>query len=339
MRTMRSVVADTLGEPSEVLHLQTRPLPEPGPGQVRIRVAAVPVHASDLHTIRGRYGFTPEFPTVPGIESVGVIDELGSGTDGLTVGQRVITIGVTDTWQEYVVADAGRVLPVPAGMSDSTAAQILANPLTAVILTGDELDVRQDEWLLQTAAGSTVGQSVIQLGAHVGFKTLNVVRRRSAVEDILALGGTSVVCTEDEDLRERVADIAGHDGVSKAIDCVSGQVGADVSRALAPHGELVVYGALSTHRQTDSDKLTIPIFARSLIYETKTVRGFWLFRWFTETPKDRVAAAIDRTVQLADSGVLRVPEGHPIPVDNFSEAVYLAEAPAHRGKPLLVFEP
>ena len=56
MGTMRSVVADTVGEPSEVLHLQTRPIPESGPGQVRIRAAAVPVHASDLRTIRGRYG-------------------------------------------------------------------------------------------------------------------------------------------------------------------------------------------------------------------------------------------------------------------------------------------
>lgn len=239
MRTMRSVVADTVGEPSEVLHLETRPIPEPGPGQVRIRVIAVPVEASDLHTVRGRYGFTPEFPAVPGIESVGVIDELGSGTDGLTVGQRVVTIGVTGTWQEYIVADAGRVLPVPVGMSDSTAAQILSNPLTAVILTGDVLDVRPGEWLLQTAAGSTVGQLVIQLGTHVGFNTINVVRRRSAVDDILAMGGTAVICTEDENLRERVAEIAGRDGVSKAIDCVSGQVGADVSCALAPHGELI----------------------------------------------------------------------------------------------------
>jgi NADPH:quinone reductase-like Zn-dependent oxidoreductase len=338
MRAMQSVVADAVGEPAEVLHLQTRPIPEPGPGQVRIRVTAVPVHASDLHTIRGRYGFTPEFPAVPGIESVGVIDELGSDTDGLAVGQRVITVGVMGTWQEYVVADAGRVLGVPAGMSDSTAAQLLANPLTAVILTGDELDVRPGEWLLQTAAGSTVGQSVIQLGAHVGFKTLNVVRRRSAVEDILAMGGTAVICTEDEDLRERVVDIAGRDGVSKAIDCVSGQVGADVSRALAPHGELIVYGALSTHRQTDPDKLTIPIFARSLIYETKTVRGFWLFRWFTETPQERLVAAINRTVQFAESGALRIPEGQPIQLEDFSEAVYLAEAPEHGGKPLLVFE-
>src|SRR6201991_2206379 len=339
MTTMRSVVADTLGEPSEVLHLQARAIPEPGPGQVRIRVSAAPVEASDLHTIRGRYGFTPEFPTVPGIESVGVVDELGSGTYGFTIGQRVSTIGVTGTWQEYVVADAERVLPIPDSMSNSTAAQLLSNPLTAVILTSDVLAVRPGEWLLQTAAGSTVGQLVIQLGAHVGFKTLNVVRRRSAVEHILALGGTAVICTEDADLRERVAEITGHDGVSKAIDCVSGQVGADVSRALAPGGELVVFGALSTHRRTDPDKLTLPIFARSLIYETKTVRGFWLFRWFTTTPKDRMAATIDRTLQLADSGALRVPEGQPLPVEKFSGAVYLAEAPAHGGKPLLLFEP
>jgi NADPH2:quinone reductase len=125
-----------------------------------------------------------------------------------------------------------------------------------------------------------------------------------------------VICTEDEDVRERVADIAGDDGVFKAIDCVSGQ-----------------------WVRTCPDKLTIPVFARSLIYETKTVRGFWLFRWFTESPRARMAATIDRTVQLADSGVLRVPEGQPIPAEKFSDAVYLAEAAEHGGKPLLVFEP
>src|SRR6185369_871786 len=73
VRTMRSIVAPSVGEPSEVLQLQACPVPEPGPGQVRIRIIAVPVEASDLHAIRGRYGFVPEFPTVPGIECVGVI--------------------------------------------------------------------------------------------------------------------------------------------------------------------------------------------------------------------------------------------------------------------------
>ena len=206
-----------------------------------------------------------------------------------------------------------------------------------MILTGDELDVRPGEWLLQTAAGSTVGQSVIQLGAHVGFRTLNVVRRRSAVEDILALGIPAVICTEDEDLCERVADIAGHDGVFKAIDCVSGQVGADVSRALAAGGELVVYGALSTHRQTDPDKLTVPIFARSLL-PNKDCSGVLAVSLVHREPEgsdgrsDRPDSSARRQRRVARAG------GPSIPVEKFSNAVYLAEATAQGGKPLLVFD-
>jgi NADPH2:quinone reductase len=151
-----------------------------------------------------------------------VIDALGEGVDGVAVGQRVITIGVMGTWQEYVLADADRVLAVPDGLSLSTAAQLLTNPLTALLLVTSELDIQPGEWLLQTAAGSTVGKLVVQLGRHLGFKTINVVRRRSAVDEILELGGTAAICTEDEALHERVAAIAGHDGVRKAIDCVAG---------------------------------------------------------------------------------------------------------------------
>lgn len=210
-----------------------------------------------------------------GSESVGVVDALGEGVDNLSIGQRVITVGVRGTWQEFVVADAKRMLAVPEAVSVSTAAQMITNPLTALLLVTNQLDVQPGEWLLQTAAGSTVGKMVLQLGTHRGFKTINVVRRRTGVEEIRALGGNEVICTEDEDLGKRVAEIAGPAaGVSKAIDCVAGQIGADVSRSLAPGGKMVVYGALSTHRQTEADKLTIPIFARSIIYETKIVQGF-----------------------------------------------------------------
>jgi len=85
-------------------------------------------------------------------------------------------------------------------MSASTASQLLTNPLTAVLLVTRELVVARDEWLLQTAAGSTVGKLVVQLGHHYGFKTFNVVRRRSAVQELLELGGTEVICTEDQDV-------------------------------------------------------------------------------------------------------------------------------------------
>ncbi|WTQ87488.1 zinc-binding dehydrogenase [Streptomyces sp. NBC_00147] len=123
---------------------------------------------------------------------------------------------------------------------------------------------------MRTAAGSTVGRLVIQPARHLGMRTINVVRRRDAVEEIKALGGDEVICTEDEDLVQRVTEIAGPVGVRKAIACVAGPVGAQVSQALAPGGAGVVYGALSTHRQTDPAALTIPLQARAkplLVFE------------------------------------------------------------------------
>jgi NADPH:quinone reductase-like Zn-dependent oxidoreductase len=336
MTTMDALVARAVGEPADVLHLERRPIPAPGRGQVLIRVQAAPIHPTDLHILRGRYGYAPEFPAVLGHESVGIVDALGEGVDAVGVGHRVITVGVPGTWQQYVVADATRVVPAPEQMSLSTAAQAITNPLTGLLLVTDELDVERGAWLIQTAAGSTVGQLVVQLGRNLGFKTINVVRRRSAIEGIVALGGTEVICTEDEDLGERVSQIVGDDGVHKAIDCVGGQLGADVSRALAPGAEMIVYGALSTHRQTDPDKLTIPLFARSLIYETKTVRGFWLYRWFSTASPERISSALATTLRLVADGTMRIPEAHPLPLGQFADAVRLAEAPGRGGKPLLL---
>src|SRR6267154_2522698 len=232
MTTMQALVAHAIGEPAEVLRLETRPIPQPGRGEVRIRVLATPVHPSDLHILRGRFGIAPTLPAVMGSESVGVVDALGEGVDDVSIGQRVITVGVRETWQEFVVADARRVI----------AAQMITNPLTALLLVTNQLEVKPGEWLLQTAAGSTVGTMVLQLGIRLGFKTINVVRRRAGVEEIRALGGNEVICTEDEDLRKRVTEIVGPGGVSKAIDCVAGQIGADVSRSLAPGGKMMAYG-------------------------------------------------------------------------------------------------
>lgn len=335
-KTMRALVAHGAGEPIDVLRLESKPVPRPGEGQALIQIHATPIHASDLQILRGRYGFAPEFPTVLGLESVGRVVETGPGVDGLKAGDRVVSVGVPGTWQEYAVVDVDRLLPVPDHLSDSSACQLVVNPLTALLLVTRELDVRPGEWLLQTAAGSTVGKLVIQLAKHYGFRTINVVRRRAAVEEIRALGGDEVICTEDEDLGRRVTEITGETGVAKALDCVSGQVGADVSRALAPGGELIVYGALSTHRQTDSSALTIPLFARSVIYQAQTVRGFWLYRWFATTPPEQANKALAEVRDLVVEGVLDIPEGQAFGIEHFADAVALAEAPSHGTKPLLI---
>ncbi|AGS67109.1 NADPH:quinone reductase [Streptomyces collinus Tu 365] len=344
---MRALVAVKAGEPTDVLRLESLPVPAPEAGQALIRVTAAPIHASDLHVLRGRYGFSLDFPAVGGhMECVGRVATLGPDTEGPNAGERVVVAAipavpgppVAGTWQEYLVIDARRLLPVPDQLSDSTACQLAVNPLTALLLVTRELDAQPGEWLLQTAAGSTVGRLVIQLCRHLGIRTINVVRRRGAVEEITALGGDEVICTEDEDLVQRVAEIAGPAGVRKAVDCVAGPVGAQVSQALAPGGELVVYGALSTHRQTDPAALTIPLQARSVIYETKTVRGFWLNRWFGTTSPEIALRALARVRDLVADEVLSIPQGRPFPLQRFAEAVTLAEAPAHGTKPLFVLE-
>jgi hypothetical protein len=100
----------------------------------------------------------------------------------------------------------------------------------------------------------------------------------------------------------------------------------------------VVYGALSTHRQTDPAALTIPLQARSVIYETKAVRGFWLNRWFgTASPEDALRALSQVRSLVADE-VLSIPQGQPFLLERFTEAISLAETPAHGTKPLFVFE-
>jgi hypothetical protein len=81
--------------------------------------------------------------------------------------------------------------------------------------------------------------------------------------------------------------------------------------------------------------VTVP--ANALIYGTKTVRGFWLYRWFTTTPPEQIEAALSQTLELVAGGALRIPDGQPVPLERFAEAVRLAEEPGHGGKPLLMF--
>lgn len=87
-QSMRALVAGKVGEPADVLRLESRPIPTPEAGQALIHVKATPIHASDLHVLRGRYGFFPEFPTVGGhMECVGRIEALGPDTEGLKIGR------------------------------------------------------------------------------------------------------------------------------------------------------------------------------------------------------------------------------------------------------------
>jgi len=334
---MKALIFRETGEPKSILKLAEIPTPHLAPGEALVRVLLSPINPSDLHMVRGRYGYQPELPASPGAEGVGIVEAVGPAVQGPTVGTRVVFVHTWNTWREQIVCPVDRLVPVPDGLDDPAAATSYTNPLTAWALTRSSHNLKEGDWLLQTAAASSVGKLVLQLAQQYRFKTINVIRRREQETIIRNLGGNEVICTADEDLRARLQELTAGKGVERAIDCVAGELGAEIARNLAPAGTMLVYGALSSHRQTDPAKFTMPLFAPRLIYSTATVRGWWLPRWVGSQPLAEVRAATSDLLTMLSNGALTPPAIGRFSFKDFQEAVRLADGEAGQQKVLLDF--
>src|SRR6201996_8351076 len=335
--SMKALIYRETGEPKSVLKLEEIPPPPLASGEALVRVLLSPINASDLHMVRGRYGYQPQLPASPGIEGVGIVESVGPGVPGPTSGSRVVFVDTWNTWREQIVCPVDQLVPVPDGLDDPVAATSYINPLTAWALTRASHNLREGDWLLQTAAASSVGKFVLQLAQQYGFKTINVIRRREQETIIRNLGGNEVICTADEDLRARLQELTDGKGVERAIDCVAGELGAEVVRNLAPAGSMLVYGALSSHRQTDPAKFLMPLFAPRLIYSTATVRGWWLPRWVPSRPLAEVRTATSNLLAMLSNGALTPQATVRYSLKDFHEAVRLADGEAGQEKVLLDF--
>jgi NADPH2:quinone reductase len=325
---MQSVRFHEFGDPREVLRVEDVPRPEAGAGQVLVRMRARPINPSDLLTVRGLYGALPVPPATPGLEGMGEVAEVGEGVTHLRTGQRVIPLGVAGTWAEYVVAPAAQLIPVPEGVSDQTAAQFVVNPLTAWIMCVEELALKPGEWLVQTAAGSTLGRVVLQIARQRGFKTVNVVRRREQAEELLALGADACIATDEEDIAARVREIVGQEGVRKAIDAVGGETGAAVLSALGRGGVMLVYGLLSGQ--------PTPVDGGRMIFATTTLRGFWLGDWMRSAPPERQQATVAEMLRSMATHEIVPPVEAEYPLSEVLAAAEHSERPGRSGKVLLV---
>lgn len=325
---MRSVRLATFGEPAEVLTIDELPTPDPGPGQVLIQMRARPINPSDLFTIRGIYGTLPNLPATPGLEGAGVVAALGEGVNGLQVGQQVVPLQSAGTWQEYIVADAGTVLPLPPGLSDAQASMLLVNPTTAWLLLREVLAVQEGEWVLQNAANSAVGRFVIQLSRRYGYRTINIVRRSELREELLELGADEVICEGDEDVVERVKELTGGKGVRHAIDSVAGTSGSQLAQALGTGGTLVVFGAISGK--------PLIIDPGQMLFRGTTVRGWWLAHWFRTAGQEKTAQLFNTLIPLIADGTLHVPIAAEYDLADVKQAIAAAESSDRNGKILLV---
>jgi NADPH:quinone reductase-like Zn-dependent oxidoreductase len=329
---MKAVVFDRFGDPAEVLGTRDVPLPEPGPGQVRVRMRLAPINPSDLLVVRGQYGRLPPLPATPGFEGVGVIDAAGPGLlrviRRLRPGKRVVVLnGKGGNWQEQVVVSARQAVPVGDDIPDEQAAAFFVNPATVVAMTHHVFTIPRNEWVLQTAAASTLGRMVLRLGKWAGFRTINVVRRSEQVEELLQAGGEAAICSTTESIPDRVREITAGAGVKFAFDAVGGTTGAAVVQSLAPGGRLLVYGTLSGE--------PILLDPRTLMVGHKCVEGFWLSEWVSRQRTLTMLGLFRFIHKLLRQGVLTSDVAGTHPLEDVQKAVRQAEAPGRHGKVLL----
>ena len=324
---MRGARYDQFGEPADVLRVEDLPTPSAGPGQVLVRMRLRPVNPSDLLTIRGFYGELPDLPATPGNEGVGVVEAVGADVRGVEVGQRVIPVSTPGTWQELLVVQASNLVHPPPSISDESAAQFFINPLWALIMLDKELALQPGDWLLQTAAGSTLGRVVLQLAKVRKIRTINVVRRREQAAELKALGADEVICTDDEDLAKRVMAITNGAGVPAAIEAVGGAVGGSVAQVLAPGGVMLVYGMLSLEH--------MPINGGQMVWASSSLRGFWLANRFRPLPASEQQALISEVLDLMAGGDIVPPVDATYELGDLAKAVRHAETSGRQGKVLL----
>lgn len=245
--TMRAWVADRTGEPSEVLRLEERPVPEPGPGFLRLRVAAAAMAFPDVLMCRGSYPLTPAHPFTPGQEVVGTVTAVGDGVDPGLVGSR--RMGVTAFYMgaggfaEEALARVDTTHPAPEWLADADAATFHIAFQTGWIGLKDRAAVCEGERLVVLGAAGGTGAAAVQLGRVLGARVVAVAGGDEKTAYCRDLGADVVIDHRTvDDLAAAVTEATDGHGADVVYDPVGGAVGEAAAGAMANEGRFLLVG-------------------------------------------------------------------------------------------------
>ncbi len=224
------------------------------------------------------------------------------------------------------MAHAAGLVPVPDGISDEVAAQLVSMPFSAVALV-DFLELSEGDWFVQNAANGAVGRLVAQLAEARGLHVLGLVRRADGVAELREQGIHDVVATDDDGWRDRVREIVGDAPLVAGVDSVGGRAAGDVVSLLAEDGVLVVFGAMASP--------TLEIASGDVIFKQVVIKGFWGSKVFPAMERQKRAALMGEIVTGIASGALTLPVEKVYALEEIADAARANQAPGRRGKILL----
>jgi NADPH:quinone reductase len=303
---VRGVLLRGTGGP-EQLQVEELPEPEPGDGEVVVRVRAAGINFADVLVRQGRYPQPPELPTVPGSEIAGEVD-----------GRRVMALPRGGGYAEAVAVEEALVVPLPDGASFEEGAGFLLTYLTAWIPLTRQVRVGEGSIVLVHAGSGGVGSACIQLAKHLGAR---VVATASTDEKraVAAEQGADEVFGYDEFAEKVRADVV--------LDPVGGEVFAQSFGVLRPLGSVVAIGFAGGWWE--------PLDPAPLVGRNLSMHGFYLGRLMRHDPK-LVSEAVGELLELWSAGAVKPLVGATFPLEHAGDAHELIEARRHVGKVVLV---
>jgi NADPH2:quinone reductase len=245
---MRAWQVRAPGEPIDVLREVEIDRPQPGPGQIRLRVTAAGIGLPDVLMCRGSYPLTPPLPFTPGQEAAGIVTAVGAGVD-IPIGSRVLCVTAFyaghGSFAEECLALAATTFPVPVGLSDAQAAGFWIPHLTGWVGLVDRGRIQAGEWLAVLGAAGGSGIAAVQLGRALGARVIAVVGDEERAAFCRELGAETTILHRDAPLATALTAATDGRGVDVLYDPVGGALAETAARSLARNGRLLAVGFAS----------------------------------------------------------------------------------------------
>jgi NADPH2:quinone reductase len=302
---MQAIRVERTGDPS-VLQVEERPLPEPGPGQVRVKLAAIGVNFIDTYQRSGQY--TVPLPFTPGAEAAGIVDAIGEGVTDMRLGQHVASTAMRGAYAQYALAQAQQLVLVPEEIELQIAAAVLLQGMTAHYLTHSTFALRSGQTALVHAAGGGVGQLLTQIVKRLGGRVIGTAGSEAKARLGREAGADDVIIYTQADFEAETKRLTDGHGVDVVYDSVGKDTFAKSLNCLKPRGYLVLYGQSSgavapLDPQVLNQKGSLYLTRPTLVHYTATREELlWrandIFAW---VGKGELRVRIDQTFPLTQA--------------------------------------
>ena len=239
---MKAIQIHETGGP-EVLKLAELPIPQPGQGQVLIRVEAIGVNFIEIYFRKGVY--KAALPLTPGSEAAGTVEELGPGVTGFAAGDAVASVSVLGSYAEYALVPAAQLMKTPAGLSMEKAAAAMLQGMTAHYLAHSTFPLKAGDTALVHAGAGGVGLLLTQMAVRLGAKVISTVSTPAKAKLSREAGASDAIIYTEQEFSAEVKRLTGGKGVDVVYDSVGKTTFDQSLNCLRPRGMLALFGASS----------------------------------------------------------------------------------------------